>query len=450
MKNLSLTIKIWLLISCTLLAISILLMIFFPVTLRHFFTNEIYTTIENEQVILRDFGFQQEMHQHPLLGNMEIDRNRSVQHIIILEHNHLLLAPQNLSIEFMMEARANALNQESAVARYAKDVDDRTMFYVIRKAQIYNQPAFLLSYAWDSYRNDLMYTLYNQLLMVMAVAFLLSWIPSIWFARYLSRPIITLERHVKKIADREWHEPIQIKQRDEIGKLATSIEKMRTRLMEKEEAQQSLLQHISHDLKTPVMVIQSYAQSISDGIYPKGSMEESISVVQEESERLEKKIRDLLYLTKLEYLSSHQPPGEEIELKTLIHHLEERLKWTRPELEWHIQVEESTIQGEYEQWYKAFENILDNQIRYAQQQIIISSSITRATKTGHITIRIWNDGEAIDEQIAQKLFQKFQKGNKGEFGLGLAIVKRILDRHHAFIWATNEENGVAFYLKIPM
>lgn len=64
---------------------------------------------------------------------------------------------------------------------------------------------------------------------------------------------------------------------------------MRKRLVSKDEAQQTLLQNISHDLKTPVMVIQSYAQSIQDGIYPKGDLSQTVKVIEDESKNLEKK-----------------------------------------------------------------------------------------------------------------------------------------------------------------
>ncbi|MCG6197942.1 sensor histidine kinase, partial [Anoxybacillus sp. LAT_38] len=75
---------------------------------------------------------------------------------------------------------------------------------------------------------------------------------------------------------------------DEIGRLARSIERMRERLVRQDEAQQAFLQDVSHELKTPVMVIRSYAQSILDGIYPRGDLQGSVQVIDSEAERLEK------------------------------------------------------------------------------------------------------------------------------------------------------------------
>ena len=66
-----------------------------------------------------------------------------------------------------------------------------------------------------------------------------------------SNPLVQLERHVKQIADRDWYRPIKVERQDEISSLAASIERMRERLVQQDEAQQSFLQNVSHELKTP-------------------------------------------------------------------------------------------------------------------------------------------------------------------------------------------------------
>ena len=95
------------------------------------------------------------------------------------------------------------------------------------------------------------------------------------------------------------NEPIEVDREDEIGKLGKSIEQLRNQLIYQDEMQQSFLQNISHELKTPVMVIRSYSQAIRDGIYPKGDLDCSVKVIDEEAERLEKRIKNLLYITNL-------------------------------------------------------------------------------------------------------------------------------------------------------
>jgi two-component system, OmpR family, sensor histidine kinase CssS len=451
MKNKPLALQIWIVISGILLVISILLAILFPTTLRSFFTDDIYTKIESEQLTLIEYG---------LSGRIEgwsfgIDdepslSNRTVDHILLPETPDFPVISRVLPTEFLEEAQRLAAAQEEAVHRYSKDLGDKTLFYVIRKASVNGEPAFLLSYTWDSYRNDLVHTLFKQLLLIMAGVFLLSWIPSIWLAKYLTRPLVTLEQHVRKISKQEWHDPIVVDRSDEIGKLGLSIEQMREKLVRKDEAQQALLQNISHDLKTPVMVIRSYAQSISDGIFPKGDLPGTVKVIEDEAERLEKKIKDLLYLTKLDYLSIRKPVRHSIDFSSLIQEAVERFRWTRMDIDWELDLVPLHIYGDYEQWDKVMDNLLENQLRYTDSRIRISLKKELVKGKPTVLLKIWNDGPSIEQAVLENMFQPFSKGTKGEFGIGLSIVKRIVSFHEAEIWSKNEENGVAFYIQIPL
>ncbi|MFC0270859.1 sensor histidine kinase [Metabacillus herbersteinensis] len=446
MKNRSLAFQIWLVFSGILLAISILLVILFPTTLRTFFTQEIYKSIENEQIILTEYGYPQ--NQDQFSDEINSGRDRSVHHLILPESQPFIFYSKRspLPVEFLQHAQQLASIQENSSERYSKTIKDQSLFFVIRKLTINSEPGFLLSYAWDSYRNDLVFTLFKQLIVIMLIVFVLSWIPAIWLARYLSRPLVTLEKHVKNISELDWHKPVNVDRQDEIGKLANTIEIMRQQLVRKDEAQQTLLQNISHDLKTPVMVIRGYAKSVNDGIYPKGDLTKTMNVIEEEAERLEKKIKDLLYLTKLDFLSKRNPLKTTFRLDVLIQKEVERLRWSQPDLQVTQSLEETTTLGDEEQWGKLVENILENALRYANEKITLSLKKVES----EVIVRIWNDGPAIDESIIETIFETFQKGTNGEFGIGLSIVKRIALLHQAEVWAKNEENGVSFYLKIPM
>ncbi len=76
--------------------------------------------------------------------------------------------------------------------------------------------------------------------------------------------------------------------------------------------------------------------------------------------------------------------------------------------------EDVYFQGYRENLYTVIDNILDNAKRYAKTKIKI---ILRKDR-----LRIYNDGEAIDEQFLNSIFKPYEKGSKGEFGLGMSIV----------------------------
>lgn len=451
MKNRPLSVQIWIVFAAITLSISILLSILLPLTLRDFFTKEIYANIESAQDLLFYRSIDEFYEDFLNPGNLEKPRQkmediRTVNHFIIYDEDQIVISP-SLSIDFLNKVRNDIKMQKSIRQRYSGKVDNEKIFYVITKGKALNQEVYLVSYVWDSYREDLVKTLFKKLALIMAIVFLLSWIPAIWLSKYLSKPLVTLERRVEKLANHDWGESVELNRSDEIGKLGESIEELRNQLIYQDEAQQSFLQHISHELKTPVMVIRSFAQAIKDGIYPKGDLDCSVSVIDEEAERLEKRISNLLYLTKLDYLSNHELTKEIISLDELIQEVVDRLSWNRPELEWYLNLSQVEISGDSELWRVVIENLLDNQIRYAESEISILLD-KQGGNTG--VLRIWNDGPNMEPEVLGSLFGKFSKGYKGEHGLGLAIVNGIVSLHDSKIWAKNEEIGVSFYIEIPI
>jgi len=449
-KNKPLSVQIWIVFAGITLSISIILTIILPLTLRSFFTEEIYATIESAQNLMLnryDLPSLRKFLESDNLGNprQALESIRTVHHFFLFD-NYQVFFSSPLDTKFIEQVKEQARIQQNDSQRYSGTVGDEKIFYVITKGKTLNQNVYLVSYMWDSYRQDVVQNLFKRLAIITTIVFLLSWIPAIILSKYLSRPLVSLEKKVNKLAKYEWSEPIDVDREDEIGKLGKSIEKLRNELINQKEMQQSFLQNISHELKTPVMVIRSYAQAISDGIYPKGNLDCSIKVIDEEAERLEKRIKNLLYITKLDNLNLQHVSKQNFYLDDLIKNVVERLAWNRIDIDWQLELSHISIDGDMEQWRVVIENLLDNQMRYAKNTILIA--LTQTDKNS-ILLRFFNDGPSIETEVLKTLFTRYNKGEKGQFGLGLAIVQKILELHNAKVWANNEKEGVSFYIEIP-
>ncbi|HWQ76544.1 MAG TPA: ATP-binding protein [Syntrophomonas sp.] len=445
MKNKPLALQIWLVIAGISLGVSMLFMALLPWTLKGFFTRQMYGIIHESQELYLANEHTIEF-KDLVKWDQQKQQLQSVQHMVFLDNGEILLGyPSAAILPNMSAIFKEAASQQSSEQRYSRQLQDERMYYIIRKGELGDHQAYLLSYMWESYQNDLVKTLLARIIWVIAAVLVLSWLPAFWLARYLSRPLTTMEEHVRRIADRDWYEPLPCDRRDEIGQLAQSIERMRERLVEQDESQQTFLQRISHELKTPVMVIRSYAQAIADNIFPRGGLEGSIQVIDEEAERLEKKVRDLLYLNKINYLTSHLQAEEEFVIEAVIQQAIDLLRWQRSDLVWKLEGQGHILRGDSEQWKVAIENLLDNQIRYAQQNIDIKVT----EQPAGVRIRIWNDGPPIDERQLEEIFKEYQMGDKGRFGLGLSIAQQVVIRHNGKIWAVNEDGGAAFYIEVP-
>ncbi|MGB9803405.1 MAG: sensor histidine kinase, partial [Desulfofundulus sp.] len=357
-------------------------------------------------------------------------------------------AGQVFSSSFIQEIMRNARSQQTSVKLYEYRRGQETVRYVIRKNVVYGRPLYQVKLIRKSEEDRLINSLLFNFMVFAGIALIVSWFASLFIARYLTRPLVQMERHVKRIANRNWHEPLDVKRGDEIGRLARSIEVMRQQLVRQDEMQQSILQNISHELKTPVMVIRSYARAIQDGVYPKGDLAGSIQVIDEEGARLEKLVKQLLYLTRLDYLATREQVQKEVKLDRLVENVVQRLSPQRPEVSCQLDLQPVSMTGDEDVLRVMVENLLENHLRYAVSRLEISLGLS-GEKT-EIVLSFWNDGSRIEPHILEQLFQPFHKGREGKFGLGLTIVQRIVKMYHGQIYLENERGGVSSTVKIPL
>ena len=140
--------------------------------------------------------------------------------------------------------------------------------------------SYLVSYIVNVSDNSLLY----MVLAVGAVFIVIGFITAKIVANSIGKPLKELEKYTMKIAQKQWSEPVNVNSSDEIGKLAISMNKMQKELKRADEEEKMFLQSISHDLKTPVMIIMSHAQAIIEGMYI-DSVEDTAEIIKNEAIR---------------------------------------------------------------------------------------------------------------------------------------------------------------------
>ncbi len=432
--------KIWVLILLIIVTLALMILITVRSSITQFIDEQVYETLRDVDYYLGNTNELENYPQNPIEYDRRQQESRSVNQLIFLPNGRIIYgsAPLELTNRMYQEA----LNQSGQVERYQTTIDGEDVYYIIRQNEYDGTIVYQASYAWDAYRRELVSTLYWRISILIGVISLLSLIPALLMSRQLTKPIVEMERAVEKISNRQWETALPLDRQDELGQLAHSIDAMRKELKEQDLAQQALLQNISHDLKTPIMVIRGYAQSIGDGIYPTGDLKGSSEVIDEEASRLEKKVVDLLYVTKLEYFKGQEMKLEPINLDKLMELLVARFK-LRGQLDWEINGEGGEMLGDGEQIRVAFENVLDNALRYAETCIRIDLN---RDESG-VEIIIFNDGPPVDESL--DLFHQFSRGKQGKFGLGLFIVQRIVTLHTGEVSLRNTGDGTAVRFYFP-
>lgn len=396
--------------------------------------------------------------------------NRSIEQLFWVKINDQLtrkevnrtnLIISELTEDIIKNIEENINNQQEESRRYYIDVNGRKLFYVITKYELgyqnriyvspklYDKPKitkvnntlYRVALRWEPLDDSLEKNLFNQMGIGLLLTIIAILIIFFFLSRHLTRPIINLSNSVKEISKRKFDSPITIKRNDEIGFLASTVEEMRKELLKYDEEQKMKLHSISHELKTPIMIIQSYVDALKKGLYPKGTPESSLEIIDDECCRLQKLVYNLLYIQRLDYFESEIKNKEKISLKEVVEEVINNMTMKLEKFQTEIKMDNVYINADFNQMKIVVENILSNQIRYADSIIKISLE----KKKDEVSLRFYNDGEHI--QDSNDIFIMFKKGKNGQSGLGLYIVKRLLDINGASIVAYNEKKGVTFKIQ---
>jgi two-component system sensor histidine kinase KdpD len=239
----------------------------------------------------------------------------------------------------------------------------------------------------------------------------------------------------------------------ERAELAEETERAR-REVETEQLRSSLLSSVSHDLRTPLAVITGAASTLVDGAQ---SIDEAtrldlMTTILEESERLNRLIRNLLDMTRLESgtvkVNKEWLPLEEI-VGAALNRLEGRLAGREVKIE--LPPSLPLIPCDAVLIEQALINLLENAAKYSDGPIEIRAALV----PGEALIEVADCGPGIPPGQDARIFDKFHRavreGSPGGVGLGLAICRAIVAAHGGRIWAQNRAGGGAsFSFALPI
>ena len=217
--------------------------------------------------------------------------------------------------------------------------------------------------------------------------------------------------------------------------------------IEKEtERQQTFFQNASHELKTPLMAIQGYAEGIQAGVMDTGSAAE---VILEESDRMTELVEELLDISKIDM--GRQPLTlSEMDVRELLY---DSIRAVEPAaaasgitIMPDFPEEPIIVKCDDTRLRRAVTNILSNGVRYARSELRLTCRMDKR----NVTIRIQDDGDGIAEEDLPHIFDRFYMGRSGKSGIGLALAKEIVHLHKGTIRAYNGETGAVFEISSPV
>jgi signal transduction histidine kinase len=278
-----------------------------------------------------------------------------------------------------------------------------------------------------------------------------------WGARSLRRmftPLDELLNASDRVANGDYAVRVEEKGPPEIHSLMKSFNSMAERLQISDQQRRNMLADISHELRTPITVIQGNVEGILDGLYP--ADEARLKSIIEETQILSRLVDDLRTLALAE--------SGALRLKRELTNLVELIRDTVAGFEAQakekgIQLQMSLNAGEDanidpQRIREVLTNLLSNALRYTPRGGEINIRLTEENVDGGrtVTISVKDSGPGIESHLLLHVFDRFYKSSdSGGMGLGLSIAKYLVEAHQGKIWAESEvARGTRISFLVPV
>jgi len=287
------------------------------------------------------------------------------------------------------------------------------------------------------------------LLIIMVIGSIMASLIASYVSSHVSKPITDLTNLTKRIGGGDFTPVRETISSDilEINQLYKSIGDMTDRLSRYDETQKTFLQNASHELKTPLMSIQGYAEGIEKGIVP--NVTHAAEIISNESKRLNSLVEQLLTLSRIEN-GTYSKEFNLMNLSDVLKEYAQRLAGYTTKIEHQLVLDlpnfQINVMADDTLLSQSVMNIVSNCLRYANSIV----KITLLTSNNYAVIRICDDGDGIPENDLPHIFDRFYKGKGGNFGLGLAIAKSAAVSIGGYLNAYNNDFGAVFEIFLPM
>ena len=278
-----------------------------------------------------------------------------------------------------------------------------------------------------------------------------------YLANSLSKPIRLVAQKIKEYDFEKELEPLDIESTkgEEIDALAKRFNELMLRTNKAFAFQKHAINHISHELKTPISILVSNFDKM-EGETDIKKLKEQIQQQKRGTKSLANIINTLLEIAKVE--SGKKLPKSKIRIDELIFDIAEELQIIYPDFLFKINYEidadknhQLLINANKQLLKSAFSNLMLNSIQYNSIQ---SADIILKAEGEDLTIAVTNQGELLKESEIPFLFDHFFRGKnskgKSGFGLGLVLVKKIIELHRGDVNYLHQTNENTFIVKLPI
>ena len=490
----SVRIKLFFTICIVITMIILLLVIVNNVVLEKFY---LYNKTKTMKQIYKQINtsYNNELPYEKIEENLRVlSINNNLDILIKTDENILMLATDNYKtdyadeIEFFSNIKQKGeilrkLYQEKMIDINLAKENDTKINYIIVSAYLDNGYKLYMRTPTADLQESARIS-NNVLIVIGSAVIIISGIIASFISRKFAAPILELNSIAQRMSNLDFSQKYQVNDTDdEMNNLGKSINIMSEKLentikqltvnnseLEKDierkskidEMRKQFISDVSHELKTPIALIQGYAEGLVENVnVDDESREFYANVILDEVNKMDRLVKQLLELMKLEY-GKRDFNNESFDIVALINEVIKKCNVMVVENNIKIYFNcKNVIMAYADIFYveQILMNYITNAIRYSKEvngERKIEINIYLDAEKNKIRVSIFNSGDNIEEKELQRIWGRFYKVDssrnreKGGTGIGLAFVKAIMNNYQNEYGAVNKENGVEFFFELDM
>lgn len=313
--------------------------------------------------------------------------------------------------------------------------------------------------ATNEYNAEYMNYLRGILFISVIVVFLFTFLFSVLFSRYIFVPIVRITSSVNAISTENLHMRVDIKNKeDEIGKLAMTFNNMLDRLETSFETQNNFISNASHELGTPLTSIIGVADVTLSKPRSQEEYIESLRVISEEAEKLDRKTKALLFLAQTGFNGKVQAFGP-VRTDQLVLDAITTVKriYTAAKIDLDLELlpdrpEKLKVNGNEQLLHLALSNVITNACKYSDNAPV---KISIGASDTNILLVIKDEGIGIPADEIRYIYDPFFRASNTKayegYGIGLPLTRNIINMHKGELLVTAiEGTGTTVQIKLPI
>lgn len=296
---------------------------------------------------------------------------------------------------------------------------------------------------------------YNAMIFAAVIALIIAMVMGAIFARTIAAPVKKITNAAKALKEGDYSARTGMAGSDEIARLGNMFDLMADSVESNRKLERRLVTDVAHELRTPLMAIQSTVEAMIDGVFKPDA--ERLETLNSEVQRLSRLVDALLKLSRLE---SRTKPIEQkkVDLTEMLSSVVQTHQAYIHDAGLNLEFEYDPhvyVFGDADLLRQATANLISNAVRYTPEGGTITIMARKGDLMGQIVVK--DTGIGLTPEEAKLVFQRFWRADSGRaratggLGIGLSVVKEIVEQHNGWVRVEGRPNeGACFTIYIPL